>query len=275
MLLVDIHNRAAKLHIEVEKRRLVYLIETKMDKDGVAGELLKSMFVPQAGDFIVSIDERSIVLIKELDEKDTQYTLLQNQFVQVKSELENKKKLINDATSHVTMLNEKLSKKDQEIKDLQNKLKNNKPQQQKQQQIQREEEENEESEEGEEGEDEEGEEEEDEEEEEINDNQKEELTPEQEIKQLKVEKQKIVSQIQDLKNNNANLNKQIQQIQYQHQQEKNQFILTLRNAFEQLLNEVQLTNKSKEFITFIMQLLCYSNEEIGSMFVMLSKKKEF
>jgi len=50
---------------------LVYLIETKMDKDGVAGELLKSMFVPQAGDFIVSIDERSIVLIKELDEKDT------------------------------------------------------------------------------------------------------------------------------------------------------------------------------------------------------------
>ena len=71
MLLVDIHNKAAKLHIEVEKRRLVYLIETKTDKDGVANELLKSMFVPQAGDFIVSIDERSIVLIKELDEKDT------------------------------------------------------------------------------------------------------------------------------------------------------------------------------------------------------------
>lgn len=71
MLLVDIHNRAAKLHIEVEKRRLVYLIETKTDKDSVAGELLKSMFVPQAGDFIVSIDERSIVLIKELNNSDT------------------------------------------------------------------------------------------------------------------------------------------------------------------------------------------------------------
>lgn len=69
LLLVDIHNRAAKLHIEAEKRRLVYLIETKTDKDGVAAELLKSMFVPQAGDFIVSIDERSIVLIKELDDK--------------------------------------------------------------------------------------------------------------------------------------------------------------------------------------------------------------
>ncbi len=68
MLLVDIHNRASKLHIEVEKRRLVYLIETKTDKDGTAAELLKSMFVPQAGDFIVSIDEKSIVLIKELDD---------------------------------------------------------------------------------------------------------------------------------------------------------------------------------------------------------------
>lgn len=71
LLLVDIHNRASKLHIEVEKRRLVYLIETKTDKDGAAEELLKSMFVPQAGDFIVSIDERSIVLIKELDSKAT------------------------------------------------------------------------------------------------------------------------------------------------------------------------------------------------------------
>ena len=71
LLLVDIHNRAAKLHIEVEKRRLVYLVETSMDKDNVAGELLRSMFIPQSGDYIVSIDERSIVLIKELGSKDT------------------------------------------------------------------------------------------------------------------------------------------------------------------------------------------------------------
>lgn len=69
LLLVDIHNRATKLHIEVEKKRLVYLIETKSDKDNVVGELLKSMFIPQSGDYIVSIDEHSIVLIKELDDK--------------------------------------------------------------------------------------------------------------------------------------------------------------------------------------------------------------
>lgn len=69
LLLVDIHNRATKLHIEAEKRRLVYLIETKTDKENVAGELLKSMFIPQSGDYIVSIDEHSIVLIKELSNK--------------------------------------------------------------------------------------------------------------------------------------------------------------------------------------------------------------
>lgn len=71
LLLVDIHNRAAKLHIEVEKRRLVYLVETKTDKDNVTAELLKSMFVPQTGDYIISIDEHSIVLIKELEENAT------------------------------------------------------------------------------------------------------------------------------------------------------------------------------------------------------------
>ena len=69
LLLVDIHNRATKLHIEAEKKRLVYLIETRTDKDNVAGELLKSIFIPQAGDYIVSIDEHSIVLIKELSDK--------------------------------------------------------------------------------------------------------------------------------------------------------------------------------------------------------------
>lgn len=71
LLLVDIHNRASKLHIETEKKRLVYLIETRTDKDNVAEELLKSIFVYQSGDYIVSIDEHSIVLIKELGDKVT------------------------------------------------------------------------------------------------------------------------------------------------------------------------------------------------------------
>lgn len=66
MLLVDIHNRAAKLHIENDVKRLVYIIESKSDKDGIAVEVLKSLFVPQAGNTIISVDEQSIILIKDL-----------------------------------------------------------------------------------------------------------------------------------------------------------------------------------------------------------------
>ncbi len=71
LLLVDIYNRAQKLHIEVDKQRIVYLIETKMDKDNVVIELLKSLFIPQSGNFVTAVDEKNIILIKELDDSDT------------------------------------------------------------------------------------------------------------------------------------------------------------------------------------------------------------
>lgn len=70
MLLVDIHNRAQKLHIENEVRRVVYLIETKNDTDNIAMEVLKSLYLAQAGNQILSVDEQTIILIKDI-EKDT------------------------------------------------------------------------------------------------------------------------------------------------------------------------------------------------------------
>lgn len=68
MLLVDIYNKAQKLHINNEIRRMVYMIETKNDTDGIVGELLKSMFVEQGGNYITAIDEKSLILIKEMPE---------------------------------------------------------------------------------------------------------------------------------------------------------------------------------------------------------------
>ncbi|MCH5344864.1 MAG: helix-turn-helix domain-containing protein [Acetatifactor sp.] len=68
LLLVDIYNRAKKLHIEVALPRVVYLIETKMEKDGIATELLKGMFSSQTGDYITSVDERSVILIKTVEQ---------------------------------------------------------------------------------------------------------------------------------------------------------------------------------------------------------------
>ncbi len=76
LLLVDIYNRARKLHIEATLPRVVYLIETKMEKDGIVTELLKGMFSSQAGDYITSVDEKSVILIKGM-EKDHSAKALQ------------------------------------------------------------------------------------------------------------------------------------------------------------------------------------------------------
>lgn len=70
LLLVDIYNRAKKLHIEVAVPRAVFLIETRVEKDGIATELLKGMFSNQAGDYITAVDESNIILVKALESKD-------------------------------------------------------------------------------------------------------------------------------------------------------------------------------------------------------------
>jgi len=67
LLLVDIYNRAKKLHIEVSAPRAVFLIETKLEKDGIVTEFLKGMFSSQAGDYITAVDESSVILIKSLE----------------------------------------------------------------------------------------------------------------------------------------------------------------------------------------------------------------
>ncbi len=67
LLLVDIYNRAKKLHVEAAAPRAVYLVETKSEKDGIVTELLKGMFSSQSGDYITAVDESNVILIKQLD----------------------------------------------------------------------------------------------------------------------------------------------------------------------------------------------------------------
>lgn len=75
LLLVDIYNRAKKLHIEDEVPRAVFLIETKADKDNDTIEMLKSLYLAQAGDYVTTVDERSIILIKALENPEDYDTL--------------------------------------------------------------------------------------------------------------------------------------------------------------------------------------------------------
>ena len=70
LLLVDVYNRAKKLHIEAAVPRVVYIIETKMEKDNAAAELLRGLFSMQSGDFVTAVDENNVVLIKALGPRD-------------------------------------------------------------------------------------------------------------------------------------------------------------------------------------------------------------
>lgn len=76
LLLVDIYNRAKKLHIEAVAPRAVFLVETKLEKDGIVTELLKGMFSSQSGDYITAVDESSVIVIKAVEANATHEELV-------------------------------------------------------------------------------------------------------------------------------------------------------------------------------------------------------
>ena len=71
MLLVDMYSKAKKLHIDAEAKRVVFVIETANEKDNNTMDILKGMFAGHSKDFITAVDEKSLVLVKELKENET------------------------------------------------------------------------------------------------------------------------------------------------------------------------------------------------------------
>ncbi|MBQ4232399.1 MAG: helix-turn-helix domain-containing protein, partial [Lachnospiraceae bacterium] len=71
LLLVDIYNRAKKLHIDTDVRRVVFIIETKNEKDANALETVRSLFSTKTKDFITAVDEKNIILVKEVKPNET------------------------------------------------------------------------------------------------------------------------------------------------------------------------------------------------------------
>lgn len=70
MLLVDIHNKAKRLHLDIQKPRAVFLIETKVEGDTMPAELLRGMYGSMSGDHVTSVDEKNVILIKILENED-------------------------------------------------------------------------------------------------------------------------------------------------------------------------------------------------------------
>ena len=66
LLLVDIYNRAKKLHIDTEVKRCVFIIETRSEKDSNALETVRNIFSVKSRDFITAVDEKNIILVKEV-----------------------------------------------------------------------------------------------------------------------------------------------------------------------------------------------------------------
>ena len=71
LLLVDIYNRAKKLHIETNVKRIVFIIETQHEKDVNALETVRSLFSTKTKDFITAVDEKDIILVKEVKPGET------------------------------------------------------------------------------------------------------------------------------------------------------------------------------------------------------------
>ncbi|MFP3154266.1 helix-turn-helix domain-containing protein [Lachnospiraceae bacterium ZAX-1] len=71
LLLVDIYNRAKKLHIDTEVARVVFIVETNREKDGNELEKVRSIFGGKSKDFITAVDEKNIIVVKELGENES------------------------------------------------------------------------------------------------------------------------------------------------------------------------------------------------------------
>ena len=65
LLSIDIHTKAKKLHIEA-KPRVVFVVDTGKKGTDVIIEFVKNLSDLKAGDFVTTVDEHSVVLVKDM-----------------------------------------------------------------------------------------------------------------------------------------------------------------------------------------------------------------
>lgn len=70
LLLIDIYSRSKKLHIQTDVKRVVMIIETASGKDSNILEAMRSFFGSNSKDFITAVDEKNVIVVKDLSEGD-------------------------------------------------------------------------------------------------------------------------------------------------------------------------------------------------------------
>lgn len=75
ILLVDMYNRAKKFRIDIEAKRTVFIVETETEEDIAALEIIKHLFQSQNGDYVITVDTHSIVLVKQMKDGSDEETM--------------------------------------------------------------------------------------------------------------------------------------------------------------------------------------------------------
>ncbi len=72
LLLVDIYNKAKKLHIDTDKKRAIYIVEQKNDRNGDnIIDVVKGLFSSTYGDYVTAVDEKEVIVVKDLESGDS------------------------------------------------------------------------------------------------------------------------------------------------------------------------------------------------------------
>ena len=71
LLIVDIYNRAKKLRIRSDARRVVFILETGPEKDQATIENVRTILGNKQTDFVTAVDENSIIIVKELADNES------------------------------------------------------------------------------------------------------------------------------------------------------------------------------------------------------------
>lgn len=74
---MDMHNRAKRLRISTNVPRAVFIVQTKQNHDEHVLATIQGMFSARTGNFITSLNEETIILVKEMHFSDTYESLEQ------------------------------------------------------------------------------------------------------------------------------------------------------------------------------------------------------
>ena len=70
LLLVDMYDRASKLHIKSDMRRCVFVIEPVGKRGDGLIDMVRQLFVKEEGDHVTAVDENRVVVIRALSDDD-------------------------------------------------------------------------------------------------------------------------------------------------------------------------------------------------------------